>query len=342
MEAEHLLNVAVIGAGAFGTAVAEVAARNGNKVKIHARKQEVVDSINNQHVNPHYLSEFVLNENISACISVEEALEGCELLVLALPTQLVPRWLAEHKPLLPADLLICNTAKGLYLEENCLLSEAVARALGREQPYALLSGPSFAQEMMLNYPTAVVVAAKYLYHAVKIQRALTTLTFRCYTSQDIIGVQLGGALKNPLAIGAGMIEGMGMGINTMAAYITRSSLELQALCKAMGGEPQTISGLAGVGDLILTAFGSLSRNRTCGIRISKGEQLMAITAQMTVEGVPTAVVANEFARRCGLDLPIFAAVAMILDGRLPIDEAHVHLMGRPARPEFSHPISGQA
>ena len=200
----------------------------------------------------------------------------------------VPRWLIEHKELIREDLLLCNTAKGLYLEENCLLSEAINRALNREQPYVILSGPSFAKEMMMGHPTAVVVASKYLYHAVTVQRALTTIHFRCYTTQDVIGVQLGGALKNPLAIGAGMIEGMGMGINTMAAYITRSSLELQALCKAMGGEPQTISGLSGVGgtflqseniyhdnlifyfvDLILTAFGSLSRNRTLGFQLSK-------------------------------------------------------------------------
>lgn len=122
----------------------------------------------------------------------------------------------------------------------------------------------------------------------------------------------------------------------MAAYLTRSSLELQALCKAMGGEPQTISGLSGVGDLMLTAFGSLSRNRTLGIRLSRGEKVADITKEMTVEGVPTAKVAVEFAHRCGLDLPIFSAVAMILEGTLPIEEAHVHLMGRPARLEFSH------
>lgn len=227
--------------------MAEIAARNGNNVKIYARKHEVVDAINSQHVNPHYLSEFTLSSNVTACSSVEEAFNNCELLILAIPTQLVPKWLEDHKTLLPPDLLICNTAKGLYLVDNCLLSEAISRVLNREQPYAILSGPSFAKEMMLNYPTAVVVASKYLYHAVKIQRALSTLTFRCYTSQDVIGVQLGGALKNPLAIGAGLIEGMGMGINTMAAYLTRSSLELQTLCKAMGGEPQTISGLSGVG-----------------------------------------------------------------------------------------------
>lgn len=150
----HQLNIAVIGAGAFGTAVAEVAARNGNKVKLLARKQEVVDSINHKHINPYYLSEFTLNDNITACLSIDEALENCELLILAIPTQLVPSWLEEIKDKLPPDLLICNTSKGLYLAENCLLTDAIFRHLGRDQPYAILSGPSFAQEMMMNFPTA--------------------------------------------------------------------------------------------------------------------------------------------------------------------------------------------
>lgn len=155
-------------------------------------------------------------------------------------------------------MLLCNTAKGLYLKDNCLLSEAINKALNRDQPYAILSGPSFAHEIMMGNPTAVAIASKYLYHAVTIQRALTNLLFRCYTTQDVIGVQLGGALKNPLAIGAGIIEGSGLGINTMAAYLTRSSLELQTLCKAMGGEPQTISGLSGVGgDRLITKFNVL-------------------------------------------------------------------------------------
>eukprot|EP01033_Poteriospumella_lacustris_P003022 gene3022-2212_t len=329
-------SVAVIGAGAFGTAMAQVVANCGHYARIFARKEEVVKSINENHINPHYLSEFTLSENITATSSLAEAVEGVSFVILAIPTQLIPHWLEEHKDFIAPDLLLCNTAKGLYLEENCLLSEAINRSLNRDQPYAVLSGPSFAKEILMNYPTAVVVASKYLYHAVKIQRIMTNLYFRVYATQDVIGVQLGGALKNPLAIGAGIIEGTGMGINTMAAYLTRSSLELQALCKAMGGEPQTISGLSGVGDLMLTAFGDLSRNRTLGIRLSKGEKIEDITKQMTVEGVPTAKVAVEFARRCGLDLPIFNAVSLIISGELRIEDAHLHLMGRPLGTEFKN------
>eukprot|EP01036_Dinobryon_divergens_P030682 gene30682-39962_t len=294
--------VAVIGAGAFGTALAEIAARSQavEKVNICARSAEVVNSINSIHRNPRFMFDYELNSKIVAVDSVAQAVESASICILAIPTQLVPDWLVANRDVFSSEIILVNTAKGLYLREKCLLSEAVFRALGQgraNQPYVVLSGPSFAIEIIKNHPTAVVVASKYLYHAVHVQRLLSTPYFRCYSSQDVIGVELGGALKNPLAIGAGMIEGSGLGINTMAAYITRSSLELQLLCKAMGGEAETISGLAGIGDLILTAFGDLSRNRTLGIRMTRGESLEDVTKEVTVEGVPTSFVAIDFANR---------------------------------------------
>ena len=173
------------------------------------------------------------------------------------------------KKIIDPKTIVCSTSKGLYLATKQFLSDAITDALGREQPLVFLSGPSFAKELMQNQPSAVVCASKYLYHAVSVQRWLSTMYFRIYSSQDVLGVQLGGSLKNPLAIGAGIIEGKGFGINTLSAFVTRSSLELQALCIAMGGEAHTISGLAGIGDLMLTAFGSLSRNRNCGIRLAR-------------------------------------------------------------------------
>lgn len=311
--------------------MAEVCARSGHCVQVWARDPAVVASINEHHKNPKYLTEYDLNANITASTSVEEALENSELCILSIPLQTCPGWLAANRDLIPPDLLCCNTAKGLYLKNGCLMSQMVSTCLGREQPYAVLSGPSFAAEIMIGHPTAVIVASRFKYNAVTIERLMSSSTFRCYTSQDVIGVELGGSLKNPLAIGAGIIEGSGMGINTMAAYITRSSLELQQLCKAMGGEPETISGLAGVGDLMLTAFGALSRNRTLGIRLTKGEKLEDILKTMTVEGVPTATVAVEFANKCNLDMPIFRAVAGLLSGAMSIDDFDLHLMGRPFR-----------
>ncbi|CAM9648101.1 unnamed protein product, partial [Ectocarpus fasciculatus] len=310
------------------------AARAGNTVRMYARDQEQADAINCTHRNPKVaLSEFELPENMSATTDLAVALQDVDVIILSLPAQILPVWLARHKDQIPPKALLCNTAKGLYLQNRQLQNEACLEALGRDQPYAILSGPSFAKEIMLNMPTAVVVASKFLYHAVYIQRMMSTLYFRVYTSQDVTGVELGGSLKNPLAIGAGVIEGSGLGINTMAAYVTRSSLELMDLCKAMGGEPSTISGLSGIGDLMLTAFGNLSRNRTTGTRIAKGEKIEDITATTTVEGVPTAQVAVYFADKCGLELPIFRAVAGVLNGSLKIEEMHVHLMGRPLRQE---------
>jgi glycerol-3-phosphate dehydrogenase len=187
---------------------------------------------------------------------------------------------------------------------------------------------------MQKMPSAVVVASTKFFHAVRVQRLLSTTDFRIYSSQDIVGVQLGGALKNPLAIGAGMIEGSGLGINTLAAFVTRSSLELQQLCVAMGGSPQTISGLSGIGDLMLTAFGNLSRNRNCGVRLIRGEKLVDIMADYTVEGVPTASVAVHLADLCGLDLPIFRAVNGVLTGTLALSDLKDTLMNRPLHSEI--------
>ena len=261
----EMKHVAVVGAGAFGTSMATICARAGHPTILYARKENVIASINENHINPEYLSKYTLPDLLTATSDLDVALEACDLLILALPAQIIPQWLHDNLNRIKPDLLICNTAKGLFLKDKILLSEAIQRALGRDQPYAVLSGPSFAAEIMDNMPTAgstlhtpsssliyfdtsltlVVIASKFLYHAVAIQRIMSSLMFRCYASQDVIGVELGGSLKNPLAIGAGIIEGLGLGINTMAAYVTNSSIELQSLCKAMGGDPQTISGLAG-------------------------------------------------------------------------------------------------
>jgi len=326
---EETIRVAVIGCGAFGTAMAMVAARKGHSVTIYARDEAQVSSINTAHRNPRYLSDFELPENIIATSSVEDALDGASLCMLAIPAQKIPDFMKLHKEAIPPTTILCNTSKGLYLPTKQLLSEAILEALGRDQPLAILSGPSFAIEIMRAHPTAVTVASKLLYNAVAVQRWLSSMSFRIYTTQDTIGVELGGALKNPLAVGAGMIEGQGLGINTLAAFVTRSSRELSTLCVAMGGNPDTVSGLSGIGDLCLTCFGDISRNRACGQRLVKGETLEDILATTTVEGVPTAAVAVFYAELCGLDLPLFSAVHAILDGKLKPEEAQQMLMGRP-------------
>eukprot|EP00927_Polykrikos_kofoidii_P005258 TRINITY_DN12095_c0_g3_i1.p1 TRINITY_DN12095_c0_g3~~TRINITY_DN12095_c0_g3_i1.p1 ORF type:complete len:377 (+),score=50.69 TRINITY_DN12095_c0_g3_i1:165-1133(+) len=317
--------------GAFGTAMAVLAARNGHEVCAFVRKAEQRDAINTEHKNPGAkgLEDFELSGNIVAVSTVAEAVTGATIIMHALPAQVTPAFIREHRSVIPPTAIFCSTCKGLYLANNCFLSDAIHEAFDRKQAFAILSGPSFAKQILQGHPTAVVVASSLLYHAVSVQRALSGTTFRIYASQDVTGVELGGALKNPLAIGAGMIEGGGLGINTMAAYLTRACRELKMLCGAMGGKPETISGLSGIGDLMLTAFGELSRNRTCGIRLSKGEKIEDICKTTTVEGVPTARVAINFARKCNLELPIFEVVAGILDGTVKPEDAPNLLMSRP-------------
>ncbi|KAF4138057.1 NAD-dependent glycerol-3-phosphate dehydrogenase C-terminus [Phytophthora infestans] len=327
------VKVTVLAAGAFGIAMATLVARRKHDVFLYARDANVVQTINETHRSPRVFPQFNLLPNIRATTSVAEATSDAKIVIVCLPAQLTPDFLAQYRDDVPTDAVLVITCKGLYLKTKQLLAEPILEALQRDQPLAFLSGPSFALELMNNAPSAVVVAAKLLYHAVYVQRLLSTVDFRIYSSQDIVGVQLGGALKNPLAIGAGMVEGAGYKINTLAAYVTRSSLELQKLCLAMGGQPMTISGLSGIGDLMLTAFGSLSRNRTFGLRLIQGEKSEDLLRETTVEGVPTAEVAVYFAEQCGLDLPIFRTVNAMIKGHVKREQLQELLMNRPLKSE---------
>lgn len=342
----HLLSssqkqkVIVLGAGNFGTAMAHAAAANGqNEVVLYMRDAQQCATINQTHYNPKYLKNYKLNPSVRAICTISDL--GVELrtpgvvLILALPCQKTPDWLREHKDLIPPEVLLCNTAKGLYLPTKQLMGHAILDALERaEQPLAFLSGPSFAEEILKGNPTALVVASDQLLLAVKMQKILSNASnIRVYTSQDPVGVQLGGALKNPLAVGAGMITGMGFGINTLSATVTRASRELCQLCIAMGGNPATIEGLSGIGDLMLTCFSSQSRNQRCGQRLIKGDLLEDIQKDMTVEGVPTAEVAVAYADLCGLELPIFRTVHALLHNQLTPQEAVTFLMSRPLSSE---------
>mmetsp|Transcript_21591 Transcript_21591/g.26728 ORF Transcript_21591/g.26728 Transcript_21591/m.26728 type:complete len:346 (-) Transcript_21591:7-1044(-) len=328
------LKVSVVGAGSYGTAMAQIAARNNNSVKLYARDEKQVKMINDTHHNPKYLSDFELLPNIQAINDVSECLKDADVIMLCLPAQKTPQFLQDHRDVIPPNAILCSTSKGLYVKTRQLLSDAIEDALKpSKHELAFLSGPSFAKEIMQNMPTLVVVSSKTLPPAVKIQRTLSSTSFRIYTSQDTIGVQLGGALKNPLAIGAGMVEGAGFGISALAAYVTRSCNELRQLCVAMGGNPETIAGLSGVGDLMLTAFGNLSRNRSMGMRIIKGERVEDICKEYTVEGVPTSEVAVMFADDCGLEVPIFRAVAKIINGEVKPEDVQDLLMSRPLTTE---------
>lgn len=333
-ETVESIKVAVLAAGSFGMAMSFLAARRNHQVVLYARDPVLVQNMNETRRNPKHFQEFEIPSNVLATSNIQEALNDAKIILSCLPAQLTPDFLAQNKQFIPKDAILVITSKGLYLKTKQLLSIPILDALERDQPLAFLSGPSFALELMKNQPSAVVVASKYLYHAVFVQRHLSTVDFRIYSSQDIIGVQLGGALKNPLAIGAGMIQGAGYGINTLAAYVTRSSLELQKLCLAMGGQPSTISGLAGIGDLMLTSFGELSRNRSFGMRVIQGENSADILKETTVEGVPTAEVAITFTKQCGLELPIFETVNALLKGKIQKYELQHLLMNRPLKSEI--------
>mmetsp|Transcript_69418 Transcript_69418/g.166424 ORF Transcript_69418/g.166424 Transcript_69418/m.166424 type:complete len:446 (+) Transcript_69418:113-1450(+) len=332
---KKLSKVTVLGGGAFGTAMAVTCARNGHQVTIYARDEEQCRGINTEHKNTKYLGDCLLPDNLVACSNLTEAIADAEVVFLGLPAQKTPEFLEANKDLFKPNMIMVSTAKGLYLKTKQLLSDAIIDVMGPTcPPLVLLSGPSFAKEIVDGHPTTVVCASQKLHHAVAVQRLMSSTKFRVFTSQDVIGVELGGALKNPLAVGAGIIEGLGFGINTMSAYITCATRELQMLIVAMGGRPETAAGLSGVGDLMLTAFGTLSRNRTCGMRLAKGESLDEILKGTTIEGVPTASVAVYFAEMCGLDLPIFRAVSQLILGKVKAHKAAEELMSLPLTTEF--------
>eukprot|EP01137_Pigoraptor_chileana_P020147 Opistho-2@82135 len=327
--------VAVFGAGSFGTALAMVASRAGHTVVIYSRDQQQADAINKDHRNPKFMKEFELPAAISCTTDLVTAVSGASMIIHAIPAQRTPDFLSRHAEHIPKDVVIVSTSKGIYVETQQLMSEAIPDALGRKTNLAYLSGPSFAKEMLLNYPTLVVCAAEDESVAMFVQEMMSSARFRVYTTTDVVGVELGGSLKNPLAICAGIAEGLGFGFNTMAALVTRGCFEMRKLAIAMGGRPETLAGLSGVGDLMLTGFGNLSRNRTVGVRLAKGETLEAIMESIgeAVEGVPTAGVAAKLAEQHGLDLPIFKSIALILEGKLSCADAVDHLMNQALRHE---------
>ena len=322
--------------------MAYTCAVNGHNVILHMRDANQCQSINEKHINPKYLSDYPLNPNGNAIrgICTEDELKQHfqipgVIVILALPCQKLPGWIEARKDIIPEDVLLVSTAKGLYLPTKQLVGHAILDALDRaSQPLCFLSGPSFAEEIVKGYPTAVVVASDQLYLASKLQRIMSNgESFRVYTSHDPIGVQLGGALKNPLAVGAGMIAGLGFGSNTLSASVTRASRELCDLCIAMGGQDDTIDGLSGIGDLMLTCFSSQSRNQRCGQRLIKGDSVEDIQKDYTVEGVPTADVAVAYADMCGLECPIFRTVHALIHRSITPEQAVKSLMGRPLNQE---------
>ncbi len=332
------MRAAVIGAGSFGTSLASVLGGKGIEVRLWGRDPSLVQALAERHENPKYLPGMRLPATIRGTTSLAEALDGVELVVAATPSHAAREVFKEADGMVPVGVPIVTASKGI--EEGTLLvpTEVLESVLPEKyHPYlAVLSGPSFAKEIVAGFPTAVTVAASWTRIARRAQEAFTAPTFRCYTSNDVVGVQLGAALKNVMAIGSGIIDGLGLGHNARAALVTRGLAEMTRLAVARGGSPVTLSGLAGLGDLALTCYGELSRNRTVGVELGKGRKLPEILAglKQVAEGVKTARSAKDLAERLGVDAPITQEVYCVLhEGKDP-KQAAVALMTRAPKAEF--------
>lgn len=332
------MRAAVIGAGSFGTSLSWVLGGKGIDVRLWAREPHIAEGINQTHVNPRYMQGVQLPPSVVATSSLEEALHGAELVVSATPSHAARSVFSTARDLVPRDVPIVTVSKGI--EEGTLLTptEVLEDVLPEHyHPWlAVLSGPSFAKEIVQGSPTAVTVAAHWERIARRVQEAFSAQTFRLYTSNDVVGVQLGAALKNVIAIGSGIVDGLGFGNNARAALITRGLAEIARLAIARGANPITLSGLSGLGDLVLTCTGDLSRNRTVGLELGRGRKLPEILDSLgqVAEGVKTARSALDLARKTGIDAPITEQVHCILyEGKDP-HQAAVELMTRVPKPEF--------
>ncbi len=326
-------DIGIYGCGACGSAVADVLACSGRKVRIWGRDSEVIAAINEKRSNPRYLPGKLLHERVSAHDNVENLSEH-DIVVLALPCQQIRAFLAEHGKLIRPGTVLVNLAKGLELSSLKTPSGIVEDVLGPERvSYVALSGPSFAVEMMDKKPTAVVLGCTKKSLGARLQKIFSTPWFRCYYCKDVIGVELGGALKNVLAIAAGICDGLELGHNARAALVTRGLAEMSRIGVAMGARTATFSGLSGLGDLMLSCAGDLSRNRQTGLRLGRGESLEHITSGFLAEGVKTALAVNVLARKLDISVPIASATAAVMEGRVNPREAVFKLMMRELKEE---------
>jgi len=323
--------IAIVGAGSWGTALAVHLARGGERVALWARSDEVVEAIRARRRNPWYLSDVELPAGIDATSDAAAALDGATLVIVAVPSEFFAATLAR---LGPVTAPVVSATKGFEPARHLRMSEVVSERWPAPA-VAVLSGPSFAREVARAQPTAAVVASRDDALASDLQRRLGSREFRLYTNRDVVGVEVGGATKNVIALATGLADGLGLGENARAALVTRGLAEITRLAVALGGEPATLAGLAGLGDLVLTATGTLSRNRALGMALARGESRADAqrATRMVAEGVPTVASALALAQRHGVALPIAAEVAAVLfDGKSPAD-ALASLLGRAATRE---------
>lgn len=332
--------IGVVGAGSWGTALALALERHGgHRITLWSHTRPVAESIERARENVAYLPGMRIPDSIAVTAQLECAIQNKDILVLVTPSEHLRGVVHSIAPLLTGSHVLVNATKGIE-DITCLrMSQVIADVLqqhGKHLPCAVLSGPSFAQEVASGSPTAVTIASDSVNLAVRIQEEFSGPALRLYTNDDVIGVELGGALKNVIAIAAGVTHGLGLGHNTVAALITRGIAEITRLAIACGGQPETLAGLAGLGDLVLTCTGALSRNRHVGIELGRGRGLQEILNGMhgkVAEGVRTTHAALQLAHKSGVEMPITEQVASVLSERISARNALRELMSRPGRDE---------
>lgn len=336
-EHQETKRAAVLGAGSWGTALAKVLAENGYDTRLYGRNMEVVRSVREQHENIRYLPGISLPENLSATDSLDEALCDADIITLVVPSHALRDLAKTLASRIPAGIPIVTAIKGIENDSlqlpSQILEDVLPKALHPQLTY--LSGPSFAKEVALGIPTAVLVAGHSTMHTEAAQLAFTNNRLRVYSTDDVIGVEVGGALKNVVAIAAGICDGLNFGHNSRAALITRGLAEIGRLAIRLGAHPLTVSGLSGMGDLVLTCTGDLSRNRHVGIELGRGKNLAQILSEMTMvaEGVRTTKSAYQLSRREDVPMPLIEGMYRILYENADPRNEVAQLMARTPKPE---------
>ncbi len=335
-------NIGVLGAGSWGTALSVSLSKNGHKVKIWDIDKEHLEALEKDRENKRYLPEVKFNENLTIAPTVEEAMTGADVILFSVPAQHFRSALQGALPYLNKEVLVVNVAKGIEQKSLMRLSE-IAKELAGDLPYVVLSGPSHAEEVGVGLPTTLVSASENLVLAEYIQDIFMSENLRIYTNRDVAGVELGGALKNTIALGAGIADGMGFGDNAKAALMTRGITEIARLGVALGACADTFAGLSGIGDLIVTCTSMHSRNRRCGILIGQGMSPEEATKEvgMVVEGMYTTEAAWQLAQKCGVEMPITEQIFNVINGKIDARTAVTALMTRSKKKEMEDCFSSK-
>lgn len=333
----QLVSVAVMGAGSWGTTLAKVFADAGNTVQLWARRESLAETIRTTRENPDYLPGITLPDSVIVTSDAQAALDGCSIVVLGIPSQALRTTLVEWRDLIPSDATLVSLAKGIEKDTHLRMSQVIAEVTGADPSrIAVLSGPNLAREIAEGQPAATVIACEDENRAKLVQAAVAAPYFRPYTNTDVIGTELGGACKNVIALACGIAHGFGLGENSNASLITRGLAEIARLGKAMGADPRTFAGLAGMGDLVATCSSPLSRNRTFGDRLGRGESLeqaREATHGQVAEGVISSQSIHDLAVGLDVEMPITQAVYAVCHEDMGVKDMVNALMGRSKKAE---------